>query len=80
MTRYVIREYGQEEILKRKPAVGKALYLARSPTAPWKNNIFLLFTRASNKHPLLQDVLNMCLVDLLDQLSRANITRVHFDN
>ena len=77
MARYVIREYGQEEIFKLRPAVGKAIHLAKSPDAPWNNDMFLLFTRASNKHPMLHDVLHLCLTDLVQKLAQAQITRVH---
>ena len=77
MARYVIREYGQEEIFKLRPAVGKAIHLAKSPDAPWNNDMFLLFTRASNKHPMLHDVLHLCLSDLVQKLAQAQITRVH---
>ena len=77
MARYVIREYGQEEIFKLRPAVGKAIHLAKSPDAPWNNDMFLLFTRASNKHPMLHDVLHLCLTDLVQELAQAQITRVH---
>ena len=77
MARYVIREYGQEEIFKLRPAVGKAIHLAESPDAPWNNDMFLLFTRASNKHPMLHDVLHLCLTDLVQKLAQAQITRVH---
>ena len=59
MARYVIREYGQEKIFKLRPAVGKAIHLPKSPDAPWNNSMFLLFTRASNKHPMLHDVLHL---------------------
>ena len=77
MARYVIREYGQEEIFKRRPVVGKAIQLAKSPDAPWNNNMFLLCTRASNKHPMLHDVLHLCLIDLVQKLTQARIARVH---
>ena len=77
MARYVVREYGQEEIFKLRPAVGKAIHLAKSPDAPWNNDMFLLFTRASNKHPMLHDVLHLCLTDLVQKLAQAQITRVH---
>ena len=78
MARYVIREYGQEKIFKLRPAVGKAIHLAKSPDAPWNNSMILLFTRASNKHPILQDVLHLCLLDLVQKLTQAQITRIHF--
>ena len=65
MARYVIREYGQDKIFKLRPAVGKAIHLAKSHDAPWNNSMFLLFTRASNKHPILHDVLHLCLLDLV---------------
>ena len=71
MARYVIREYGQEEIFGLRPTVGKAIRLARSPNAPWNNEMFLIFTRASNKHPILHDVLHLCLTDLVQKLTRA---------
>ena len=76
-TRYVIREYGQENIFRLKPAVGTAIRLVRSPTAPWDNEIFLLCTRASNKHPLLHEVLHACLTNLILQLNRNRITKIH---
>ena len=77
MARYVIREYGLEEIFRLRPTVGKAIRLARSPNAPWNNEMFLIFTRASNKHPILHDVLHLCLTDLVQKLTRAQITRIH---
>ena len=77
MARYVIREYGQEEIFRLRPAVGKAVHLTRSPSAPWNNEMFLLVTRASSKHPILHDVLHLCLTDLVQKLERAQITRIH---
>ena len=76
-TRYVIREYGQENIFRLRLAVGTAIRLIRSPTAPWNNEIFLLCTRASNKHPLLHEVLHACLTNLILQLHRNRITRIH---
>ena len=78
MARYVIREYGQEEIFRLRPAVGKAIHLTRSPATPWKNEMFLLITRASSKYPILHDVLHLCLIDLVQKLIRAQITRIHF--
>ena len=77
MARYVIREYGQEEILRLRPALGKAIHLIKSPSTPWNNDIFLLFTRASNKHPMLHDVLHLCLIDLTQKVALAQIIRVH---
>ena len=77
MARYVIREYGQEEIFRLRPAVGKAVHLTRSPSAPWNNEMFLLVTRASSKHPILHDMLHLCLTDLVQKLERAQITRIH---
>ena len=75
--RYVIREYGQENIFRLRPSVGTAIRLTRSPTAPWNNEIFLLCTRASTKHPLLHEVLHACLTNLITQLHRNHITRIH---
>ena len=69
LARYVIREYGQEDIFRLRPTVGKAIYIARSPNAPWNTDIVLLVTRASNKHPLLHDILHMCLTFLVDLLA-----------
>ena len=77
MARYVIREYGQEEIFRLRPAVGNAIHLVMSPSAAWNNDMFLLFTRASNKHPMLHDKLHQCLTDLIQKLTLAQITRVH---
>ena len=75
--RYVIREYGQENIFRLRPLVGTAIHLIHSPTAPWNNEIFLLCTRASNKHPLLHETLHTCLTYLLHQLHRHHITQIH---
>ena len=77
-TRYVIREYGQEDIFRLRPAVGTATRLVRSPTAPWNNEIFLLCTRASNRHPLLHEVLHACLTHLIQQLQQNHITKIRF--
>ena len=77
MARYVIREYGQEEIFRLRPAVGKAIHLTRSPATPLNNEMFLLITRASSKHPILHDVLHLCLIDLVQKLTRAQIIRIH---
>ena len=77
MVRYVIKEYGQEKIFKLRPAVGKAIHLAKSPNAPRNNSMFLLFTRISNKHPILHDVLHLCLIDLVQKLTQAKVTRIH---
>ena len=77
VARYVIRKYGQEEIFRLRPAVGKAIYLTRSPATPWNNEMFLLITRASSKHPILHDVLHLCLIDLVQKLTRAQIIRIH---
>ena len=66
--RYVIRKYGQENIFRLRPSVGTAIRLIHSPTAPWNNQIFLLCTRASNKHPLLHELLHTCLTYFSHQL------------
>ena len=75
--RYVIREYGQEDLFLLKLSVGTAICLRHSPTAPWNNQIFILCTRASNKHPLLHETINACLTHLLHQLHQYGITRIH---
>ena len=77
MARYVIREYGQEENFRLRPVVGKTIHLVKSPNAPCNNDTFLLFTRASNKHPILHDMLHLCLIDLVQNLAQAHITQVH---
>ena len=64
-------------IFRLRPAVGKAIHLTKSPTAPWNNDMLLLVTRASNKHPILHDVLHLCLIDLVQKLEQAQITRIH---
>ena len=78
MTRYVIREYGQEEIFQLRPVIGEAVHLAKSPIAPSTNEVFLLFTRASNKHPMLHEVLHLCLFNLIRQLDQNCIAEVRF--
>ena len=75
--RYVIREYGQENIFRLKPSVVTAVRLDRSSTASWNNQIFLVCIRASNKHPLLHETLHACLTHLLHQLHQCSVTRFH---
>ena len=75
--RYVIREYGQENIFRLRPLVGAAIRLIRSSTSPWNNQIFLLCTRASNKHPLLHETQHACLTHLSHQLLRHSNTHFH---
>ena len=74
---YIIREYGQENIYRLKPSVGTAIRLKHSPTAPWDNQIFLMCTRASNKHLLLHETLHVCLTYLSHQLHQYGITQIH---
>ena len=75
--RYIIREYGQETIFRLKPSVGTATCLQYSHTAPWYNQIFLLYTRASTKHPLLHETLHACLNHLRHQLHQHQISQIH---
>ena len=72
MTPYVIREWGLEEIFKLRPVVGTASHQFESSNYPWNYDIFLLFTRASRKHPMLHDVLHLCLTDLVQKLTQAH--------
>ena len=78
MTRYVIQKYGQEEIFQQQPAIGKPIHLAKSPIALSNNEIFLLFSRASNEHLMLHEVLHLCLVDLTRKFNHNRISKVHF--
>ena len=71
--RYVIREYGQENMFRLKPAVGMAVRLVNSPTTPWSNKMFLLHTRASNRHPLLHS----CLTNLTHLLHQSHTSWIH---
>ena len=75
--RYIVREYGQEAIFHLKPSVGTAVCLKHSHTAHWNNQIFLLCTRASNKHPLLHEILHTCLTHLQHQLHQYEISQIH---
>ena len=75
--RYIVREYGQEAIFRLKSSVGTAICLKHSHTAPWNNQIFLLCTRASNKHPLLHETLHTCLAHLQHQLQQYEISKIH---
>ena len=75
--RYIIREYGQEAIFRLQPSVGTAICLQYSHTAPWNNQIFLLCTRASNKHPLLHETLHTCLNHQRHQLHQHGISQIH---
>ena len=75
--RYVIREYGQENMFRLRPAVGMAVRLVHSLTAHWSNAMFILCTRASNKHPLMPEMFNACLTLLTYQLYQKRITRIH---
>ena len=72
------RVWARADLFKQSPSMGQAMHLAKSPNAPWNNDIFLLLTRASNKHPMLHDVLHLCLTDLVDKLTKAHITQIRF--
>ena len=79
ITRYVIREFGQEERFRLRPTIGTAEpNLVNSPTAPWDNEIFGSCTRASNKHPMLHEVLHLCLTNLIHKLHQNDAARIHF--
>ena len=78
ITRYVFREFEQEEICQLCPFIGKAVQLSKSSSAPWNNEVFLFFTRTYIKNPLLHEVLHLCLIDLIRQLNQKCITQVHF--
>ena len=75
--RYVIREYGQEAIFRLKPSVGMAICLQHSHMATWNNQIVLLCTRASSKHPLLHETLHTCLNHLRHLLHQHGISHIH---
>ena len=75
--RYIIREYGQENIFRLKLSLGNAIRLKHSPTAPWDNQIVLMCTRASYKHPLLHETRHICLTYLSHQLHQYGITQIH---
>ena len=77
IARSVLREYGQEDTFRLRHVVGKAIHLVKSPIAPWNNDILLLFTRASNKHPMLHDVLHLCSTDLANKLIQAHNTQIN---
>ena len=70
-------EYGQINIFSLRQSVGTAIRLIHSPVAPLNNQIFLLCTRDSNKHPLLHEALHTCLTYLSHQLHRYRITQIH---
>ena len=78
MTRYIIREYGQESAFKQRPVVGTAMHLARLSSAHWNNDTFLLFTRVSNTRPLLHVILHLCFIDLVNSLTTIRILQVYF--
>ena len=78
MTRFVIREYGQEAIFRPRPAEGKTLHLHRSLNAPWENDLVLMFPRASNKHPLLHDTLHLCQTDLVNKRLKDIVKSLNF--
>ena len=64
-------------MFRLRPSVGTAIRLIRSSIAPWNNQIFLLCTRASNKHPLLHETLHACLTHFSHQLLRYSNTQFH---
>ena len=42
MAHYDIRQFGKEEIFRLRPAIGTAVHMTNSPTAPWDNEMILL--------------------------------------
>ena len=65
-------------IFKRRPAICEPLHLAGPPNAAWDNNFVFSFTRASNKLPLLHEILHLCLGDLAKKVPNVIVKSLHF--
>ena len=77
-TRYIIREYGTEVIFSRRPATGSVIHLDPSVTNKPDHHVFLMFTRATNRDPLYNETLHICLGNLLERLVETNVRDIHF--
>ena len=75
VTRYVLREYGTEAIFERRPKVGSVIHLDPAVTLVRDKHVFLMITRATNRDPLLHEVLHACLDDLISKACRPGFAR-----
>ena len=77
-TRYILREYGVEGIVAKRPSMGSVIHLDPAMTKREDHHVFLMFTRATNRDPLSLETLHICLGELLEKLVENDIKDVHF--
>ena len=76
VTRYGPREFGEERLFR--PAVTRVRRVQQPLTFAPGNEIMLMFTRASNKQPMFDEVLHLCLRELVQTLIQGKIRTTHF--
>ena len=77
ITRYIIREHGQESIFKQIPALGEAMN-QRDSKSTIEQLHFPVIHQSVSKHPLLHDVLILCLLGLVNKLTPIQISEECF--
>ena len=78
VTRYVLREFGVERLFRLRPAVTRVMRVQQPLTFTPNNDVILMFTRASNKHPMYHESLHLCLEELVHTLINDRINTIHF--
>ena len=78
VTRYVLREYGVEKLFRLRPSVTHVRRIQKPLTFAPNNDVVLMFTRPSNKHPMYHESLHLCLAELVEVLQKDHISTIHF--
>ena len=78
VTRYVLREYGVEKLFRLRPSVTHVRRVQKPLTFAPNNDVILMFTRPSNKHPMYHESLHLCLAELVELLQKDRISTIHF--
>ena len=78
VTRYMLRAYGVEKLFRLRPSVTHVRRVQKPFTFAPNNDVILMFTRPSNKHPMYHESLHLCLAELVELLQKDRISTIHF--
>ena len=78
VTRYFLREFGVERLFRLRPAVTHVRRVRQPFTLSPNNDVILMFTRSTNKHPMYHESLHLCLEELVQTLLKDRIDTIHF--
>ena len=77
-TRYILREYGADTIFEKRPIEGSIVHLDPTVTKQPNHHVFLMITRSTNRDPLFNETLHVCLGNLIELLLENTIHEIHF--